>query len=83
MGRIICELKRIYGIRQGSAGKSDSPLVAGKTQSDIAEELNIDVKSYQRYKKLTTLIPELQEMVDSGSLTTSVAINNGIKIPCF
>ena len=42
-------------------------------QSDIADELNIDVKSYHRYKKFTTLIPELQEMVDSGSLTTSVA----------
>ena len=29
--------------------------------------------TYLNYKKLTTLIPELQEMVDSGSLTTSVA----------
>ncbi|MCI1966565.1 MAG: hypothetical protein LKJ17_10615 [Oscillospiraceae bacterium] len=76
MGRIICELERIYGVRQGSAGKvsldsqSANPKVA---QSDIADELNLDIASYKRYKKLTTLIPELQEMVDSGSLTTSVA----------
>ncbi len=45
----------------------------GKTQNNIADELNIDINSYKRYKKLTTLIPELQDMVDTGSLTTSVA----------
>ena len=45
----------------------------GKTQSEIADKLDIDMNSYKRYKKLTTLIPELQEMVDTGSLTTSVA----------
>mgnify|MGYP000994287261 FL=1 len=33
----------------------------------------MSVDSLNNYKKLTTLIPELQEMVDSGSLTTSVA----------
>lgn len=71
MGRIICELERIYNIKSGRPEKNTTNGL-NKTQSDIAEELNIDVKSYQRYKKLTTLIPELQEMVDSGSLTTSV-----------
>ena len=71
MGRIICELERIYGVRQGSAGKSDVPMELGKTQNNIADELNIDINSYKRYKKLTTLIPELQEMVDSDSLTTT------------
>ena len=71
MGRIICELERIYGIKNGGDRKTNGR--TEKNQSDIADELNIDVKSYQRYKKLTTLIPELQDMVDTGSLTTSVA----------
>ena len=71
MGRIICELERIYGIKNGGDRKTNGR--TEKNQSDIADELNIDVKSYQRYKKLTTLIPELQEMVDTGSITTSVA----------
>lgn len=75
MGRIICELERIYGVRQGSNNPKgtnigDTPLV-GDTMS-LTQELNIDSESYRRYKKLTTLIPELQEMVDTGSLTTSV-----------
>jgi hypothetical protein len=39
MGRIICELERIYGVRQGSAGKSDPTMSDGTTQEDIANEL--------------------------------------------
>jgi hypothetical protein len=91
MGRIICELERIYGISKGNnqhtnnvgiqedieriygikQGNNQHTTNGGiqKSQSDIAKELNTDMESYRRYKKLTTLIPELQEMVDSGSLT--------------
>ena len=83
MGRIICELERIYGIKQGNNQRTPTLSESSKTQEDIAKELGMSVDSLNNYKKLTTLIPELQEMVDSGSLTTSVAINNGIKIPCF
>jgi ParB/RepB/Spo0J family partition protein len=69
MGRIICELERIYNIKNGNNQHTTN----GLTQEDIANELNISTKDLQRYKKLTTLIPELQEMVDRGNLTTSVA----------
>ena len=69
MGRIICELERIYNIKNGNNQHTTN----GLTQEDIANELNISTKDLQRYKKLTTLIPELQEMVDTGSITTSVA----------
>lgn len=74
MGRIICELERIYGVRQGSAGKVslDSPMATPK-QSDIVDQLGLDKDTYLRYKKLTTLIPELQDMVDSDQISTSVA----------
>ena len=77
MGRIICELERIYGVRQGSnnpkgTNVGDTPLVGDVSQSDIANKLNTDMESYRRYKKLTTLIPELQDMVDSGNLTTTL-----------
>ena len=73
MGRIICELERVYGIRQGSSGQSEPNNSVGRTQEDIAKELGISVDSLNNYKKLTTLLPELQEMVDGGNLTTSVA----------
>lgn len=67
MGRIICELERIYGIKQGRP-ELNMNNVQNKTQSDIADELGIDSRSYANYKKLTTLIPELQEMVDTDKI---------------
>ncbi len=73
MGRIICELERIYGIKNGGDRKSDSTLSNLKSQSDLREELGMSKDTYANYKKLTTLIPELQEMVDSDQITTSVA----------
>ena len=74
MGRIICELERIYGIKNGGDRKSDTTMLDVKTQKDVSNEIGIDnMETYRNYKKLTTLIPELQEMVDTGSLTTSVA----------
>lgn len=69
---IICELERIYGVRQGSAyQKPDSTMSTQITQEDIYKKLGISKDTYLNYKKLTTLIPELQDMVDSGSLTTT------------
>ena len=43
------------------------------TQEDIASQLGIDTRSYANYKKLTTLIPELQELSLDNSISTSVA----------
>jgi len=69
MGRIITELERIYGIRQGNNQHTNN-VGFQKTQKDVADEMGIDnMESYRNYKKLTTLIPELQDMVDTGSLT--------------
>ena len=68
MGRIICELERIYNIKNGNNQHTTN----GLTQEDIANELNISTKDLQRYKKLTTLIPELQEMVDNLQIVNSL-----------
>ena len=40
MGRIICELERIYGIKNGNNQHTTN----GLTQEDIANELNISTK---------------------------------------
>ena len=68
MGRIICELERIYGVRQGSNNLKGINVTehCAVTQKDLADKLSVDERSYANYKKLTTLIPELQEMVNSG-----------------
>ena len=78
MGRIIVELERIYGVRQGSAGGTGANQynaslnnVQSSKQSDIAEKIGIDERSYANYKKLTTLVPELQDMVDVSPQRTN------------
>lgn len=73
-GRCIAELERIYGIRNGGDRKSDGHNVQVKTQDDLAEELEISKRQMARYKSLTDLIPELQEAVESGKITQTVAM---------
>lgn len=80
MGRIICELERIYGVKNGNNQYTEDGRNA-TTQKDLANKLSISQTTYKEDKNILKLLPELQEMVDTGSLTTSVAINKGIKIP--
>lgn len=76
MAKCIMELERIYGIQKGgnrgnqylpNPNNSDLP-----TQSDLANQLNVDQDTITNYKKLTTLIPELQQMVENGSMKATV-----------
>ena len=43
-------------------------------QSDIAEMIGISVDTLQNYKKLTELVPELQDWVETGILAPTTAI---------
>ena len=66
MARCIVELERIYGIRQGSAGKVgilDGNNFRPTTQDQLADQLKIDDRQIRNYKTLLSLIPELQDMV--------------------
>ena len=74
MGRIIAELERIYGIKQGNNQRTPTMSESSKTQEDIAKELGMSVDSLNNYKKLTTLIPELQTMVNDDNLSVSKKI---------
>lgn len=44
------------------------------TQQNLADELGIDVRTMQNYKKLTELVPELQDWVETGILAPTTAI---------
>lgn len=78
LGRCIKELERIYGIKQGGSGfygnrytdnlESSNNYKTLKTQEDLAKELGITVQSINNYKKLTEMIPELEDLVDTGIL---------------
>lgn len=78
LGRCIRELERIYGVRNGSSGSastnSEETKFPRKTQSDIAEEVDMTVQQLRKYKSLTDLIPELQDAVQSGQITPTTAM---------
>lgn len=70
LGRCIKELERIYGVRDGSTNKQGT--IVGEnfsfTQKDLANELGLDIRTMQNYKKLTELILELQDWVETGNV---------------
>ena len=76
LGRCIKELERLYGIRNGSAGKReilDSNNLS-PNQTELAEKLGMSIQTLQNYKKLTEMIPELEELVDTGIVTSTTAL---------
>lgn len=75
-GRRIQELERLYGISVGNNQYSSLPKVSVSSQGDLAKSLDVSVDTLQNYKLLTEMIPELEELVDTGivSVTTAIAI---------
>ena len=84
LGRCIKELERIYGIQNGGDRKSNTNnfnlkySYAPQTEKEFADRLGITQQTLQNYKKLTEMIPELEELVDTGivTITTALAIIN-------
>ncbi|MBS5080452.1 MAG: ParB N-terminal domain-containing protein [Clostridiales bacterium] len=81
IGRRIRALERFYGIRHG--GKHGNQYILARRnnfalakQTDLAKDFNLTERTLQNYKKLTELIPEMEELVDTGivNITTAVAI---------
>ena len=81
VGRRIKELERLYGIKHGGSGfygnqyqKICKPNNEKKyTQSDLSKKLNMSVDTLQNYKMLADMIPELEELMDTGIVTKSTA----------
>ncbi|MDY4000374.1 MAG: hypothetical protein SOY73_15015 [Blautia sp.] len=73
LGRCIKELERIYSIHQGNGSNQyeQNPKLSdnAKTpQENLADMIGISVDTLNNYKKLTELIPELEDLVDTGIL---------------
>lgn len=68
LGRCIKELERIYGISKGNNQHSRVTNNFKPSQDDLAKEIGISVDTLQNYKKLTELVPELQDWVETGIL---------------
>lgn len=74
LGRRIKELERIYGVRNGSAGKVGSSNGTSKiSEQDLAKQLGIDINTLKRAKSLANLSPEVQQLIDDGNISASTA----------
>lgn len=81
-GRCIKALEECYGVRQGSARrKVEDTMLPQLTQENLAENLDISKQSLKEYKKLLTLIPELQELVETGQVSASTGSRVWAKMP--
>lgn len=50
------------------------------TQKNLSDEIGIDVRTMQNYKKLTELIPELEDLVDTGILAPTTVLGDDATI---
>lgn len=78
LSRCIKEIERIYGVRNGSSNKKGNNRIGepkvSADQSDVANMFGLSVDTIQNYKKLSDLIPELQDWVETGILAPTTAI---------
>ena len=66
-------MERLYGIRNGGDRKSEpNSSVLKKSQSDLAAQMGISVDTLQNYKMLSEMIPELEELLDTGIVTKTI-----------
>lgn len=83
-GRCIKELERIYGIQhgatefQGNQHKEVFPKISDSphlTQNELAAQIGISADSLRNYKLLTEMIPELEDLLDTGIVSKSTALS--------
>ena len=71
LGRCFKELERIYGVHNGN--QLSNNFKAEKTQEDIAEEFGLTVQTIHNYKQLADMIPEMQDLIETGIVTPTTA----------
>lgn len=70
----IDEMKRIYGITHGGTrGKFPNGELESITLDDLLEQEGITKNTYYRAKKIDTLPKEIQDLVDNGIISVSIA----------
>ena len=77
VGQRIKELERLYGIQHGGdrSVQDENNSSCFKTQSQLAADMGMDVRTLQNYKMLADMIPELEELMDTGIVTKSTALS--------
>ena len=82
MAKCIRELERIKGIKHGNNQHSRiRKNFASSNQNDLSEDLGLTTRQVQNYKSLLNLIPELQDLVETGELKASIGYTVLSKLP--
>ena len=76
IGRRIKVLEEIYGIEHGNNqyGRIENNSRSSISQKELAEKLGISEWTLRNYKKLLDMIPELEDLVDTGIVSTATAV---------
>lgn len=83
VGKRIKELERLYGVRHGATSfqgnqfkevTTNNSVSPQKTQEQLAKEFGISVDTLQNYKMMADMIPELEELMDTGIVTKTTAL---------
>ena len=83
VGNRIKTLEKIYGIKMGNPTGNNqysrkeelaNNCLIPRTQEDLAEKLGISVSTLKNYKALLDMIPELEDLVDTGIVSTTTAL---------
>lgn len=75
VGLRIKELERLYGISHGgNRGQEEKNSSCFKSQSQLASDMGMDVRTLRNYKLLAEMIPELEELLDTGIVTKTTAL---------
>ena len=82
LGRRIKEMERIYGIRNGRPSKTSNNVgVKNITQEDLLNQLGLNKETYRQAKSLSTLPPEIQELVEQGKISASTGSRLIARLP--
>ena len=74
VGKRIKELERIYGIERGNNQYGYEKNSHPKKQEQLAADMNMDVRTLQNYKMMAEMIPELEDLMDTGIVTKTTAL---------
>lgn len=82
-GRRLKFLQGYYGVGHGGDRKSKPQNADLKTQEQIAAEANMSVDTMQRLVKLSEMIPQMQELVETGIVSKTTALAIAKQLPEF
>ena len=67
-------MERVYGIKQGNNQHNEDSNNVGKlTQEDLLKRLGLNKETYRQAKTLANLSPEIQQLIEQGTISASTA----------